>query len=114
MRYTSPDFGIQLHEHGFRATPGRIRLLWTLWFAKRPLTVDEIARRINKDVVTVYRALEDLREAGLIVRGIGAAGISGDRKGDIRVAHFSYAKKDHHHHLICADCGFTKPCAVCA
>ena len=100
-----PDFSERLRKYGFRATPGRIRLMRFLWLAKRPLTVDEIATHINKDVVTVYRALDDLCRAGLVLRGIGS--------GELRAAHFSYPRSGHHHHLVCADCGFSKACATC-
>ena len=113
MRHIQPDFRQELHRNGFRATPERLRLVSILWAAKRPLTVDEIARKVNCDVSTIYRILNGLLGKGLIVRGIGAAGVEGDMRGDIRAAHFSYTRKDHHHHLVCADCGFTKQCVVC-
>ena len=91
-----------LQERGFRATPGRIALLKMLSVAKRPLTVDEIGRRLDLNVVTLYRALNDLADEGLLLRGTGA--------GD--AMHFSYPV-NHHHHMICADCGFAAKCAVC-
>lgn len=91
-----------LQKRGFRATPGRIALLRTLSVAKRPLNVDEIGRRLDLNVVTLYRALNDLADEGLLLRGTGT--------GD--TVHFSYPK-NHHHHLICADCGFSARCAVC-
>ncbi len=114
MIQKQPDFQKELHTNGFRATPERMRLLSVLWVSKRPLTVDEIGRKVDCNVVTIYRALNDLVKTGLVQRGIGAAGIEGDLRGDIRAAHFSYVKKDHHHHLVCVDCGFSKDCAVCA
>jgi Fe2+ or Zn2+ uptake regulation protein len=113
MGSISPDFRNILHERGFRQTPGRVRLLEILWSAKRPLTVEEIARRVDLNVVTLYRALNELARTGLIARGIGASGITGDITGDIRAAHFSYAREDHHHHLVCMDCGFVKTCTTC-
>lgn len=114
MRHTAPDFGSLLRERGFRETHGRMRLLSILWSARRPLTVEEIARKVDLNVVTLYRALDDLVKSGLVARGIGASGIRGDTAGDIRAAHFSYARKDHHHHLVCVDCGYTKHCNTCA
>lgn len=114
MKTMYPDFGKLLRLKGFRITPGRVRLLYTLWHAKRPLTVDEIARKLNLNVVTLYRALNDLMQKGLVSRGIGAAGAEGDLRGDIRAAHFSIMKAGHHHHLVCADCGFIRTCTNCA
>jgi Fe2+ or Zn2+ uptake regulation protein len=96
------DFKGMLQSRGFRATPGRIALLRTLYLAKHPLTVEEIARKLDLNVVTLYRALNDLADQNLLLRGIG--------HGD--AMHFSYPK-NHHHHLVCADCGFTASCAVC-
>ena len=96
------DFKTLLRSRGFRATPGRVALLRTLWSAKRPLTVDEIGRWLDLNVVTLYRALNDIAQAGLLLRGSGV--------GD--AMHFSYPK-NHHHHMICTDCGFNLRCATC-
>ena len=98
-----PDYKKLLRSHGFRVTPKREKLLHKLWIVKRPLSVDEIGRSLNVNVVTLYRALTALADAGLLLRGSG----SGD------VAHFSYPRGMHHHHLICMDCGFIKSCATC-
>ncbi len=91
-----------LRARGFRATPGKIALLRALRSSKRPLTVDEIGRHMDLNVVTLYRSLNGLADAGLLLRGTGA--------GD--AMHFSYPK-NHHHHMICADCGFKSNCQVC-
>lgn len=91
-----------LQARGFRATSGRIMLLRILSTSKRPLTVDEISRRLDLNVVTLYRALNDLADKGLLLRGSGTG----------NAIHFSYPK-NHHHHMICTDCGFTKECATC-
>ena|SRR3989344_659813 len=96
------DFKTLLRSRGFRATPGRLALLHTLCIAKRPLTVDEIGRRLDLNIVTLYRALNDMAQANLLLRGSGV--------GD--AMHFSYPK-NHHHHLVCADCDFTAKCATC-
>ncbi|MCE9644157.1 transcriptional repressor [Candidatus Parcubacteria bacterium] len=96
------DFKKLLHERGFRATPGRLELLRTLFIAKHPLNVDEIGKRLDLNVVTLYRALNDLADAGILLRGSG--------EGD--AIHFSYPK-NHHHHMICTDCGFKTGCVTC-
>jgi Fe2+ or Zn2+ uptake regulation protein len=97
------DFKAKLRSSGFRVTPGRVALLRALSIAKRPLTVDEIGKRLDLNVVTLYRALNDLADKGLLMRGSG----SGD------AAHFSYPRGLHHHHLVCTDCGFIRQCATC-
>jgi len=109
---TTPDFKALLHAQDFKATPTRIALLRALWMSKRPITVDEISKRLDANVVTVYRALSEFVSKGIVLRGIGAAGIEGDLRGDIRAAHFSYPT-GHHHHLVCVECGFSKACANC-
>jgi Fe2+ or Zn2+ uptake regulation protein len=96
------DFKTLLRAQGFRATPGRVALMHALYASKKPLTVDELSRRLDLNVVTLYRALNELAQRGLLLRGSGM--------GD--AMHFSYPK-NHHHHMVCADCGFTSKCGVC-
>ncbi len=96
------NFETLLHKRGFRVTGGRVALLRTLRAAKRPLTVDEIGRRLNLNVVTLYRALNDLANEGLLLRGSGTG----------NAVHFSYPK-NHHHHMVCVDCGFATKCLTC-
>ena len=103
MQEMPPDYKKLLQSRGFRATRGRARLLHTLWLMKRPLNVDELGKKLDLNVVTLYRALTALANAGLLLRGSGT--------GD--VAHFSYPRGMHHHHLICMDCGFIKECNNC-
>jgi len=100
-----PDFVALLRAQNFKATPGRVALLHVLWLAKRPLTVDEISKKLDLNVVTVYRALSDFAHKGLVLRGVGS--------GSMEAAHFSYSKSTHHHHLVCTDCGFIKQCVNC-
>jgi Fe2+ or Zn2+ uptake regulation protein len=90
------DFKALLKEHGYRATSGRIALLTLLWKENKPLTVDEIKKRLESklDMVTLYRALEALSKSGVVHRvelGHGHA-------------HYELEKK-HHHHVVCTDCG---------
>lgn len=93
----------ELRQAGSRATPGRLALLGVLEAARRPLTVKEIEVKLRAlNPVTLYRALE-----GLVVAGLVRKGVEG------RVAHFEYAGKPHHHHLVCVDCGFNKKCNTC-
>lgn len=93
----------ELRRAGSRATPGRLAILKVIERASEPLTAGEMWSRLHSlDQVTLYRALDALTSAGLLRKGMRG-----------RTAHYSYARKPHHHHLVCADCGFAAMCAVC-
>ncbi|HWB34155.1 MAG TPA: transcriptional repressor [Candidatus Paceibacterota bacterium] len=93
----------ELHAAGSRATPGRLALLAVLERERKPMTVHELQHKLpSLNQVTLYRALDALVDAGLVYRGESA-----------RVTHYEYAKRPHHHHLVCADCGYTKACTTC-
>lgn len=92
----------QLHAVGLKATAGRMRLLHLLEKAREPLMAQQIAERLGLNVVTAYRALESLVQAGLVRQG-----------SDGRAAQYSYAMKPHHHHMVCTDCGVRQECVVC-
>lgn len=92
----------QLRAVGLRATQGRMALLHALEGARRPLSAQEIGKRLDLNIVSVYRALEQLVEKGLVRQG-----------SDGRVSHFSYGPAPHHHHMVCSDCGFSARCAAC-
>lgn len=91
-----------LRGAGYR--PGRARTAVITALDKQSccLSVPQIhdlvrKRRAGVGIASVYRALEALTELGLVHRlELGAAG-----------AHYEPANPsgDHHHHLVCADCG---------
>ena len=96
------DFKELLRSKGLRATPGRIVLLKLLKTSSKPLAVRDMASRVKSlNQVTLYRALEDLADAGLVRRGVGP------------VLQYEYAAHPHHHHLVCLDCGFARQCVAC-
>jgi Fur family ferric uptake transcriptional regulator len=98
------DCKAELHAAGSRATPGRLALLEVLERQRTPLTVAQLAHKLpSLNQVTLYRALDALAAAGLIRKGVGVD----------RTAHYEYAARPHHHHLVCTDCGFAKMCATC-
>jgi len=92
------DMAAALRAAGFRATPARMELLATLARTGKPLTVEDILK-LQKgtapDQATVYRALKELRDAGLV------------RQVDFEHghAHYEAAGQDDHHHLVCTSCG---------
>jgi len=81
-----------------RYTKGRRRLVQVLSDAGRPLTLPEIAsHRADLPQSSAYRNLDVLERAGVIRRITH----SGDH------AYFELAEPfvDHHHHLVCIECG---------
>lgn len=93
----------ELRAAGSRATPGRLALLAALERARCPLTVAELEARLPKlNQVTLYRAVEALAAAGLLRRGM--------KEG---AAQYEYARRPHHHHLVCTDCGASMRCRAC-
>jgi Fe2+ or Zn2+ uptake regulation protein len=87
-----------LHKAGYRATPGRIKLLERLSESTRPLTIAQMhknssLRGINE--VTLYRAIESLVSSGIV------------RRVDLQQDHaYRYElAAPHHHHIVCTKCG---------
>ncbi len=108
LRYAGKDrkeLQAALRDRGFYSTEGRLGLLALLKSAHKPLSVPAIAARLGNhlDEVNVYRALEALSAKGLLTR-------SDVRRGG---AHYEFAHGDHHHHLICNDCGKTEDFEFC-
>ena len=96
------DFKAMLRGRGLRATPGRVALLTLLKSVGKPLAVRDLGDKIkNLNQVTLYRALKDLADAGLVRRGVGP------------VMRYEIALGPHHHHLVCTDCGFARQCVTC-
>ena len=95
-----------LRENGHKATPSRISLLEVLSRADRPLTTQEIMKRMDGKInqATIYRSLETLIEVSVV------------RQIDMQHGHAHYeilSGTKHHHHLICKTCGQTEDVAKC-
>lgn len=96
-----------LEAEGQRYTRGRRALVELLASAEGPLTVPEIvASDPSLAQSSAYRSLAALNDAGVVHRIV-----TGDDHG-----HFELAESltgDHHHHLVCSNCGavedFTVP-----
>ena len=99
---TSHDCKEELHSVGSKATPGRLAVLKVLEHSKKPLTAADVEAKVGLNQVTVYRILDALAAAGLARRGMSD-----------RVAQYQYGGLPHHHHLVCADCGFAQNCRTC-
>lgn len=94
----APDFPSLLRKSGLRATEGRIQLLKTLADEKAPITIDELNLKLGNQLntVTLYRALEALKDARIVERM------------DLQHGHAHYellAGRPHHHHVVCRSCG---------
>ncbi len=95
---------VVLKEKGLRATPGRLALLTTLEKTMTPISAEELhARTGSIDIVTVYRTLQSLVQAGL-AREV--------RFKDASVR-YEYAHMTHHHHLVCTRCNSIEELPEC-
>jgi Fur family peroxide stress response transcriptional regulator len=87
-----------LREAGIRITPQRLAVFEELRESRDHLSAEALFQRVRRrqpslSLATVYRTLEMLRDAGLIVEG---------RMGDDR--NFYEANVDPHFHLVCLKC----------
>lgn len=87
-----------LRQAKFKATPGRIELLSVLMLAGRPLSVEQIIKKLSKQSLnsaTVYRAVSELKNGGLL------------RQIDFQHghAHYELGSLPDHHHIVCQKCG---------
>lgn len=93
-----------LRGRGIRPTPRRVMLLDALIAFARPVSAEELFARVKKaDLVTVYRTLESFAHSGL-VREV--------RFKDTTVR-YELAEKNHHHHLVCTNCGIVDELPEC-
>ncbi|HVU75712.1 MAG TPA: Fur family transcriptional regulator [Candidatus Paceibacterota bacterium] len=86
-----------LHQAGYRATPGRIKLLRVFAQEHRPMTVDQIHTKLGRSTineVTLYRAIEALASSHIVRRVNLQQGTA---------QHYELADK-HHHHIVCTQC----------
>lgn len=88
----------QLKQEGFRSTKVRQALLEILWSETCLLTTTEIqkrlrARKLKPNRSTLYRELKFLTEKNLMI------------KHSIAGKDLYELPRDHHHHLVCVECG---------
>ena len=106
--YAGPDrkrLQALLRDHGFHSTEGRLVLLSVLKSSERPLEVLELTKRCDGhlDEVNVYRSLDAFRKAGIV------------RRIDLQLGHAERYElaDDHHHHIVCTECGIVKDFDAC-
>ncbi|TAK14287.1 MAG: transcriptional repressor [Anaerolineae bacterium] len=90
-----------LHAHGYRVTPQRVTVLDAVCRAgghARPAQILALAREgdLHIDRSTVYRSLEVLVKAGLVLTAPGESGID---------TLYEIVQETPHHHLRCTVCG---------
>ena len=86
-----------LRENGFKATPGRVSLLKILKESSRPISAEEIMKKLKSklDQATIYRALKEFEKSKMVARLNLSANYS---------AFEFLVGRSHHHHLVCCDC----------
>lgn len=90
-----------LREHGYKVTPQRSAVIEAIAGTHEHMTPSELylkARRTNPGIglVTVYRTMELLADIGLICELHSG--------GNCR-SYLLRRPAEHHHHLICSECG---------
>ena len=100
MRTTEKRIASALSQNGYKLTPQRRWVLKVIAGSQEHLTPTAVYEKVRQEhpsigQVTVYRTLEILAALGLICR-VHAGG---------RSSSYKVAPSEHHHHLICSDCG---------
>jgi len=93
-----------LRRAGLRCTQPRLTVLKVLAAAVRPLSPEEVVRKLGTEGpnrVTVYRVLESLVRCGLVHRAF-----TGQRAGRYELA-VNCGQKQCHPHFTCTVCGRT-------
>ncbi len=101
MEFTDTKLLSLIKKHGYKLTPQRRAVLKELSSSQEHLTPADIYDKVRLEhpgigLVTIYRLLQMLIEFGLICE-VHASDNS--RRYLIR------RQPEHHHHLICSDCG---------
>ncbi|HSS04733.1 MAG TPA: Fur family transcriptional regulator [Solirubrobacterales bacterium] len=92
----------RLDEAGYRSGAARRKVIALLATERCALTALEIDARVDAGRASVYRTLDQLEQLRLVHR----VEIGGDAAGYERVD-----PEQHHHHLVCEQCGRLDPFA---
>jgi len=101
MLYSEKKIESALRQHGYKITPQRRAIIKGIIKSREHLTPSAIYERVGREhpgigLVTIYRTLETLTELGLICEMHAG--------GNCR-SYLMRRPSEHHHHLICSDCG---------
>ncbi|MBI3862211.1 MAG: transcriptional repressor [Planctomycetia bacterium] len=97
------DLQDSLRKAGLRSTTARIAVLRRLRSANSPLSHAELADELTPhgfDKATVFRNLNDLADAGLVVRTE-----LGDHVWRFEIVNRRHDEPGHHPHFVCVACG---------
>lgn len=88
-----------LHEHGHSITKPRLKVFEELLATQAPISVADLAKRLNSvDKVSIYRTIELFENTGVVHR------IWTGFKSKVEL---SDAFSPHHHHFTCRSCSKT-------
>ncbi len=101
MRYNEKKIEALMRQNGFKITPQRRTILNAINLSREHLTPAAIYERARQEhpgigLVTIYRTLEILTKLGLICE---------IHAGDNCRSYLIRRPSEHHHHLICSECG---------
>ena len=101
MVFTEKRTEHELRKRGYKITPQRRVIIGTIIDSREHLTPAAIHERVRKEhpgigLVTIYRTIEILAELGLICE---------THAGGSCRSYLMRRPSEHHHHLICSDCG---------
>ena len=101
----SKDFLSLIKEQGLKNTPTRRAILEVFSSDCKPINAENIHEKLKKEgvnLVTIYRTLESFEQAGILKR------LSLNKPS----AYYELAA-NHHHHLICTNCGMVEGFEEC-
>ena len=109
MRFTQNKIASILRQQGYKLTPQRRAVLSVIALSHDHFTPTDIHERVHQEypdigLVTVYRTLHILAGLGLICE-VHAGGSC--------QSYVMRRPSEHHHHLICSDCGTVVDFANC-
>ncbi len=101
MVYTEKRIEHELRKHNYKVTPQRRVIIGAILDTHEHLTPAAIHERVQREypsigLVTIYRTLEILTELDLICE---------THAGGSCRSYLMHRLSEHHHHLICSDCG---------
>ncbi len=101
VRFTERKVVATLRQHGYKLTPQRRAVMRTIASSRGHLTPTALYEKVHQEypnigLVTIYRTLDMLDKLGLICEVHSA----GNRR-----SYLVRRPSEHHHHLICSECG---------
>lgn len=100
------DITLKLEARGYRVTPSRRAVVATILQQKSHFTADDLATHCRgAGRATVFRTIRLLTELGVVCRVL---------LDDNSPRYLVSRRGQHHHHLVCSDCGAVQDLDVCS